>query len=507
MHIFDSLTLSKLKAIIRAYNLHTKIVVSKRTKAEIITEMKKHLMFNKDGKLCLVDKNLDDIKKAVNSAEVKKAVKKAKEEVKKETPKPAPKAQEKEQVKKIYELHKKIYASTNINEKDKLIKELDEISKKLGYKSFYKEFWSDIFEKVLGIKPKEKEKPKPATEAQKKEMEEVKKMFKPIPVKKEEKPKPEVKKQIKEVEKITKEMKKNKEKNKKLQTKVEKIVKKVPEKHQMLLLEDLKKVDCSHLVVKDLVGTQAEKKKQYIAQALLLHPDKNPEECKAEAEEAFRKLSGLERRDDGMIKHVKKDLMPIYKEMIQARKDKDNAKYNKLSMLYNDKIKSKYFKDVASADMVVEEFIDKEDAEVPASKKRQPREFTGEDKESANKYAKDMFDYAMKHFKPEERKEKVKMFLKKIDENKQYPAYNKTVLHHYLDPLLKEEPKKEESLDELSNKLTQKIMITPFDKIKKALVKLNFKGKMQSNKMLLSLQISQNFKTKEMIIKLLNELD
>jgi hypothetical protein len=240
MHIFDELSLTKLKAIIKAYNLHTKIVVSKRTKAEIIIEMKKHLMFDKDGKLCLVDKNLDDIEKAVNSVEVKKAVKKAKEEVKKEAPKPAP-------VKK-------------------------------------------------------------------------------------EKPKAEVKKQVKEVEKITKEMTKNKEKNKKLQTKVEEIVKKIPEKHQMLLLENLKNVDCSHLVVKDLVGTEKEKKKQYLAQALILHPDKNPKECKEEAEKAFQKLSKIYHAEDDEPKPKKR---PDREEMSKFVKKYSELIRNNSSKIFN----------------------------------------------------------------------------------------------------------------------------------------------------------------------------
>jgi hypothetical protein len=71
----------------------------------------------------------------------------------------------------------------------------------------------------------------------------------------------------------------------------------------------------------------------------------------------------------------------------------------------------------------------------------------------------------------------------------------------------KKEEKKEESLDELSNKLTQKIFITDYPKIIKALNKLNFRGRLQTNKMLLALQISQNFNTKEKIKKLLDELE
>jgi hypothetical protein len=67
--------------------------------------------------------------------------------------------------------------------------------------------------------------------------------------------------------------------------------------------------------------------------------------------------------------------------------------------------------------------------------------------------------------------------------------------------------KEEINEDDLFNKLTQKIFITPIEKIKKALIKLNYKGKMETNKMLLNMQLSKEFNTIEKIKKLLNELD
>ena len=69
------------------------------------------------------------------------------------------------------------------------------------------------------------------------------------------------------------------------------------------------------------------------------------------------------------------------------------------------------------------------------------------------------------------------------------------------------EIKEEINEDELFNKLTQKIFITPIEKIKKALIKLNYKGRMETNKMLLNMQLSKEFNTIEKIKKLLNELD
>ena len=70
-----------------------------------------------------------------------------------------------------------------------------------------------------------------------------------------------------------------------------------------------------------------------------------------------------------------------------------------------------------------------------------------------------------------------------------------------------EEKEEEDNIDKLFNKLTQKIFITPIEKIKEALLKLNYKGKMQTNKMLLNIQLSKEFNTNEKIKKLLNELE
>ena len=109
----------------------------------------------------------------------------------------------------------------------------------------------------------------------------------------------------KKVDHIIVMMKENKEKNKKLQDEVEKEIKKMPEKKQLLLLDDLKKVDCSHLVVKPLHGTEKERRRQYIAQSILLHPDKNPKECEKEATKAFQKLKNVFDGDEVLGKNRK----------------------------------------------------------------------------------------------------------------------------------------------------------------------------------------------------------
>ena len=92
--------------------------------------------------------------------------------------------------------------------------------------------------------------------------------------------------------------------------------------------------------------------------------------------------------------------------------------------------------------------------------------------------------------------------LKKSEQNK---LYNDLVSK--IEKVQKIPEKKEESIDELGFKLTKKILITNLPKIVKALNKLNYRGRIQTDKMLLALQISQNFNTKEKIKKLLDELE
>lgn len=64
-----------------------------------------------------------------------------------------------------------------------------------------------------------------------------------------------------------------------------------------------------------------------------------------------------------------------------------------------------------------------------------------------------------------------------------------------------------ENPDIISGKLQQLLFITPINKIKEALIKLNFKGKLQTNKILLVQQLLQNFITVEMMKKLISAID
>ncbi len=64
-----------------------------------------------------------------------------------------------------------------------------------------------------------------------------------------------------------------------------------------------------------------------------------------------------------------------------------------------------------------------------------------------------------------------------------------------------------DDFDAISQKLQQLIIVTPIKDIQKALLKLNFKGRMQTNKILLSMQLLQNFNTIEKMKSLINSLN
>ena len=65
----------------------------------------------------------------------------------------------------------------------------------------------------------------------------------------------------------------------------------------------------------------------------------------------------------------------------------------------------------------------------------------------------------------------------------------------------------EKDFDAISKKLQQLIIVTPIKDIQKALLKLNFKGRMQTNKILLNMQVLQNFNSIEKMKKLINSLN
>ena len=66
--------------------------------------------------------------------------------------------------------------------------------------------------------------------------------------------------------------------------------------------------------------------------------------------------------------------------------------------------------------------------------------------------------------------------------------------------------KEEEDVDKISNDLQQLMFKSGNEKIKKALVKLNYKGRLQTNPMLRNMQIIQNFNSTKKMKELIKEL-
>jgi hypothetical protein len=86
--------------------------------------------------------------------------------------------------------------------------------------------------------------------------------------------------------------------------------------------------------------------------------------------------------------------------------------------------------------------------------------------------------------------------------------YHKTSKQHSTKQVKEKQKsvKDESTFDSLSYDLQHLIYITPLNDIRKALMSLNFKGSMQTNKVLLNLQLLQNFNTSEKIEQLINAL-
>ena len=66
--------------------------------------------------------------------------------------------------------------------------------------------------------------------------------------------------------------------------------------------------------------------------------------------------------------------------------------------------------------------------------------------------------------------------------------------------------KEEEDVDIISNELQQLMLVSGNEKIKKALAKLNYKGRFHANPMLRNLQILQNLNSTKQMKDLIKEL-
>ena len=69
-----------------------------------------------------------------------------------------------------------------------------------------------------------------------------------------------------------------------------------------------------------------------------------------------------------------------------------------------------------------------------------------------------------------------------------------------------EDEKEIENPDIISNELQRLLFVSRTEKIKNALIKLKFKGRLQTNPIMRNMQILQNFNTIEKMIELIKEL-
>ena len=69
-----------------------------------------------------------------------------------------------------------------------------------------------------------------------------------------------------------------------------------------------------------------------------------------------------------------------------------------------------------------------------------------------------------------------------------------------------EEEEEDENPDIISNELQRLLFVSGTEKLKNALIKLKFKGRLQTNPIMRNMQVLQNFNTIEKMIELIKEL-
>ena len=69
-----------------------------------------------------------------------------------------------------------------------------------------------------------------------------------------------------------------------------------------------------------------------------------------------------------------------------------------------------------------------------------------------------------------------------------------------------EDEKEEENPDMISNELQRLLFVSGNEKIKNALIKLNFKGRLQTNPIMRNMQVLQNFNSVKKMKELIKEL-
>jgi hypothetical protein len=303
--VYEHMSITNLRKIVRHYNMHVKIKnYTKKTKEELIVLIMEKLHVMPDGKLMMneeVPKKVNETvehylnpKKKPSPKQTKKPSPKKpspKKSSPKETKKSSPKKKEKEYLNLIEDMEKK----PKKKEKEILLLEHDkeavaEAKKKLEmYKN--KNNWEKEKNKQVAIKRMVNA---GLTNELKKvshlnyyyhriERLEKKSSKKPSPKKSSPKKETKLEQKLEETISILQKSIPSDKQDKK-------IIKEI-----ILQIEDLKKRECEkeNFKVEECSGTDAERKKQFMKQALKLHPDKAPAECKEIAEEAFKKLNAL----------------------------------------------------------------------------------------------------------------------------------------------------------------------------------------------------------------------
>ena len=95
------------------------------------------------------------------------------------------------------------------------------------------------------------------------------------------------------------------------------------------------------------------------------------------------------------------------------------------------------------------------------------------------------------------KEEEPKIFSKKVKKQKQKKLKEEEE---------KEDEEEEENPDIISNELQRLLFVSGNEKIKNALIKLNFKGRLQTNPIMRNMQVLQNFNSVKKMKELIKEL-
>jgi hypothetical protein len=295
--VYEHMSITNLRKIVRHYNMHVKIKnYSKKTKEELIVLIMEKLHVMPDGKIMMNE----DVPKKVNEP-LEHYLNPKKKPTPKKTKKPSPKKPSPKKPSPKKPSPKKKSPKKPSPKKKEYLNLIEDMQKKPKKKEillleYHNEAVAEAKKKLEMYKNKnnwEKEKNKQVA---------IKKMVN-AGLTNELKKVSHLNYYYHRIERLEKKSSKkpSPKKETKLEEKLEETIsileKTIPKKIKEIILqiEDLKKKQCEkeNYKVEECSGTDEERKKQFLKQALKLHPDKAPEECKEIAEEAFKKLSNL----------------------------------------------------------------------------------------------------------------------------------------------------------------------------------------------------------------------